>query len=34
MAEMFSKVQFVHFGGDEAINECYDKKPSIKEFMK
>jgi len=24
MAEMFSKVQFVHFGGDETSNECYD----------
>lgn len=31
--DMFSKVQFIHFGGDEASNSCYTQKPSIKEFM-
>ncbi|CAD8062286.1 unnamed protein product [Paramecium sonneborni] len=33
LADMFEKVQFVHFGGDEAIQSCYNQRPSIKEFM-
>lgn len=24
---------YAHFGGDEIINQCYDRKPSIKEWM-
>lgn len=24
---------YVHFGGDEISNTCYDQKPSIKEWM-
>ncbi|CAK72253.1 unnamed protein product (macronuclear) [Paramecium tetraurelia] len=31
--DMFDKVQFIHFGGDEASNQCFEQKPSIKEFM-
>ncbi|CAD8143512.1 unnamed protein product [Paramecium pentaurelia] len=31
--DMFAKVQFIHFGGDEASIQCFEQKPSIKEFM-
>ncbi|CAD8158974.1 unnamed protein product [Paramecium octaurelia] len=31
--DMFHKVQFIHFGGDEASIQCFEQKPSIKEFM-
>ncbi|CAD8134243.1 unnamed protein product [Paramecium octaurelia] len=31
--DMFAKVQFIHFGGDEASNSCFDQRPSIKQFM-
>lgn len=24
---------YVHFGGDEVLLECWDQRPSIKEFM-
>ena len=26
--------QFIHFGGDEVIEECWDQRPHIKEYMK
>ncbi|CAD8044857.1 unnamed protein product [Paramecium primaurelia] len=31
--DMFAKVQFIHFGGNEASISCFEQKPSIKEFM-
>ena len=26
--------EYVHFGGDEVVYECWDQRPSIKEYMK
>ena len=28
------KDNYVHFGGDEVEEECWDQRPAIKEFMK
>ena len=25
---------YIHFGGDEVEEDCWDRKPSIKEWMK
>lgn len=33
LSDMFYNVPFVHFGGDEVVKSCYDKRPAIKEFM-
>lgn len=34
MNEQFYTAQYVHFGGDEVEQGCWDKRPEIATFMK